>query len=261
MKKRITAWIAAFVIVVAGLPLMPATVLADTTTKVDYVSRAWNETTKTVDDTKVEKQVCNIVTSSNTSWGSAGTETWYAVTEDVTISERVNVSGTVNLILCDGKKLTASKGIGAGPGQTFNIYGQSEDSGELIAKAACLYSPHENIGTSALACYDAAIGGTDGSCGTINIFGGKVNATASAIQNNNSTMFPDALSCAAGIGGGYNGDCGEISIYGGEVNAASTSESAYGETDSEGAGIGCGRNTLDDGMEFFTGRSPFMAER
>ncbi len=182
-----------------------------------------------VDDTKVEKQVCNIVTSSNTSWGSAGTETWYAVTEDVTISERVIVSGTVNLILCDGKKLTASKRISVGTGQTFNIYGQSKDSGELVAETAYGVTGLEPYPDD-ISSHDAAIGGNNGTaCGTLNIYGGKVTATSTAVSHDASKR---AYSGGAGIGAGHSSDGGTVIISGGDVTAIG------GENG--GAGIGAG---------------------
>ena len=51
--------------------------------------------------------------------------------DTVTIKGRVEVTGTVNLILCDGATLIAWKGITVPKGATLNIYGQSAGTGRL----------------------------------------------------------------------------------------------------------------------------------
>ena len=68
----------------------------------------------------------------NTTKMSAG---WYAVTEDVTVSDRINVSGDVHLILCDNATLIASKGIGVTGNNSLTVYAQStgDSMGALIA--------------------------------------------------------------------------------------------------------------------------------
>lgn len=60
---------------------------------------------------------------------------WYVVSEDITAFNRIYVSGTANLILCDGKTLTASKGFRLSSGATLNIYAQEGGTGTLIATA------------------------------------------------------------------------------------------------------------------------------
>ena len=77
-----------------------------------------------------EKTTCDnftVVETNTTSWTNGN---WYVVYYDVTIDSRINVSGTVNLILVDGATLTASKGIG-GAG-TLNIYGQKNASSSIV---------------------------------------------------------------------------------------------------------------------------------
>ena len=56
---------------------------------------------------------------------------WYVVRENVTIAGSVTTTGNVNLILCDGAKLTASMGITGGNGSRLTIYGQSGGTGTL----------------------------------------------------------------------------------------------------------------------------------
>ncbi|MDD6000760.1 MAG: MBG domain-containing protein, partial [Bacteroidales bacterium] len=178
------------------------------------------------------------VTSTMTSWSNG----WYVVYDDVTIDDRISVSGTVHLILCNGATLTASEGITVGSSASFNIYAQSEDEatmGSLVATATH-YS------------YNSAIGGCkETSFGTININGGKIIASTSSscgaaiggsYQSNGDnitinggiiTATAGEYSYGAGIGGGDNGYVSNITLNGGIINA--TGDPKYG-----GAGIGTG---------------------
>ena len=68
---------------------------------------------------------CEHITASHTSLNSSGlTGGWYAVKSDVTVSSRIKVKGSVNLILCDGATLTASEGITVPNGNSLTIWGQ-----------------------------------------------------------------------------------------------------------------------------------------
>ena len=159
------------------------------------------------------------VVSGNKKWTDGN---WYVVTEDVTISERITTSGTVNLVLCDGAKLTAKKGISVNgdnwydPNQnaTLNIYSQSGGTGTLFAgtidgTSTTMPRNPEN----------AAIGGNDDfPNGSITIHGGNITAIANA--------------GAAGIGGGRDNPCSTVTVYGGNVTA--------GCTGGYGSGIGGG---------------------
>ena len=110
----------------------------------------------------------------------------YRVSSNVTVDERIVVTGDVTLILDEGKTLTALKGIDVSSGNMLTIEGMGS-----------LYATGDN--------YAAGIGGGDnGSGGTITINGGTVIATG----NN-----------GAGIGGGDNGSGGTITINGGTVTA------------------------------------------
>ncbi|MBR4205721.1 MAG: hypothetical protein IKQ92_09610, partial [Clostridia bacterium] len=135
---------------------------------------------------------------------------WYAVTADTNIENtRLKVSGDAFLILCDDTVLRVPKGIEVDGQNSLTVYGQDNDSGELII---------DDVDGE-----KAGIGGGDGSNGgTITICGGTV--TAEGGGN------------AAGIGGGWNGEGGRITITGGMVNAAG----------SGGAGIGSGTSAHFD---------------
>ena len=59
---------------------------------------------------------------------------WYVLKEDITIS-LLNISGEVNLILCDGATLTVTNYMNVTAGSTLNLFWQSAGSGKLTAAA------------------------------------------------------------------------------------------------------------------------------
>ena len=59
---------------------------------------------------------------------------WYVVKENVTISG-LNISGEVNLILCDRATLTVTSFMNVTQGSTLNLYWQSAGTGKLTAAA------------------------------------------------------------------------------------------------------------------------------
>ncbi len=181
-----------------------------------------------------------VVDADTTTWSNG----WYVVNSNVTISSRITVSGTANLILCDGAKLTASGGITT-TGAALNIYAQSGESGALEAAGgeneAGIGGGNEGAGGST-AIYGGTVtatggggaagigGGSNGAGGSIKIYGGEVTAQGSG--------------SAAGIGGGNGGSRGKIAIYGGKVNAAGGNG---------GAGIGGGNEGAADSVTIYDG--------
>ncbi|WP_028510502.1 hypothetical protein [Ruminococcus sp. NK3A76] len=175
-------------------------------------------------DAKAETYIPVTDSKSAVTWTS-GT---YVVSGEVEIDERITVDGTVDLILTDGAKLTASKGITVVKESdsvinTLNIFGQAAGTGALIATGA-----HASAGIG---------GGLGKQGGTVTINGGKVTATGSDYS-------------AAGIGGGYSGAGGTVTINGGKVTATG-SDSAAGIGGGEG-GAG-GTVTINGGQVTATG--------
>ncbi|MBO4682554.1 MAG: hypothetical protein J5618_01700, partial [Bacilli bacterium] len=236
--------------------------------RTDYASNRWNNMTikplpvvayKAWDGTSVEdvEGGCTdytVVTSSTTSLQNGK---WYVVNDDVTVSSRINVSGTAHLILCDDKTLTASKGIGVNQGNTLNIYGQSGNTGKIIATGSN---------------YNAAIGGSNAVAGTIVIHGGDITANGNGSyaagvgggKNDNGTTIiyggnvaASGGGSAAGIGGGLAGNGGTISIFGGNITASGGSYSAgIGGADTGNGGtitIYGGNITANSGMYYAAG--------
>ena len=151
---------------------------------------------------------------------------WYVAAGNVTANSRLTVTGNVNIILCDGATLTATKGIRVENGNSLTIWAQEEETGRLIA-------------TGEYRC--AAIGGGfNGNAGTITINGGNItaddgsngaaigggcNGNGGTITINGGSVTARAAEGAA-IGGGYMSSGGVITINGGTVNASATGSSA-----------------------------------
>ena len=159
----------------------------------------------------------------------------YMINADVTVEDRITISGNVVLHLGEGATLTAKKGIELSTGNTLTIEGKGAltingcddgKSGIGAKEAGTLVINGGNI-TVKGGYHAAALGGdgynTDG--GSITINGGVVRATGGTY--------------AAGIGGGHgnpsyqmpDGLCGDIVIKGGQVYAC-------GGDDAPGIGAG-----------------------
>ena len=209
--------------VILGLGLLPVTALA--ADEVSYLAYSWDGSKLTSEMKSVTDYT--LVASTDTAWGAAGETTWYVADGDVSISNRVDVNGSVNLLLKDDCELSPNF-ISISAGSTLTIYAQTE--GETAGKLVCSNS----IGTvgstliihggtvNATGPIGAGIGGRSGGeqGGTVTIYGGTVTATGYR---------------GAGIGGGMSGggQGGTVTIYGGTVTA----------TGYQGAGIGGGSSS------------------
>lgn len=184
---------------------------------------------------------CNgVITQANIGNYGILTTGWYAVEGTVTGDNRIEVQGTVNLILEDGCSFTVNGGIEVNEGNALTIWGQQEGNGELKA---------QNVGN-----YCAGIGGGDGKSGgniTINGgiiqseggrggagIGGGASGAGGTITINAGKIQSEGGYNGAGIGGGIQGAGGTITMNGGEITAS-------GETKENGqsglaAGIGGG---------------------
>ena len=238
-RMRFSAIVMALAMVMSlfgGISFAPVTAYA--TNGVSYQEGSWDSTSKSVKfETKTATENVVELQSTTTSWEDGK---WYVVPDNgVTISERITVAGTVNLILTDGATLTASKGITVSNSNTLNIFAQSGKTGILDATA--YYDEDDWMNDSPTT--SAAIGGfydgstNNSSCGTVNIHGGNINANKSDFSNaaiggakygngGNITIYGGTIKAyggnnGAGIGAAYNDNCsgGTITIYGGSVTA------------------------------------------
>lgn len=176
--KRTLSILLSLILICGAFTALP--VSAEETASISYIDE--NGDTQSTD-------TYTAVTSGTTSM----TNGFYAVTENVEIADRIEISGTVNLILCDGKTLTSNGGIHAAGDNVLNIYGQAEGTGALTANTS------ED--------YKAGIGGDmEETCGTVTINGGNVTVTGG--------------DDGAAIGGGFRGSGGTVTVNGGTVTAA-----------------------------------------
>ena len=129
-----------------------------------------------------------MVTENDTTWNTG----WYVVNDDVTLDQRVTVTGDVHLILADGCNLTVNVGIHVTGDNSLTIYAQSagEGMGKLTANAgwerAAIGSEQFQAAGNITICGgnitaagggSAAIGNVNGEAGTVTIYGGWVKAT------------------------------------------------------------------------------------
>ncbi len=131
---------------------------------------------------------------------------WYIADDDLDYPDRLEVSGDVRLIICDGVRVNAGQGIHVPDGASFTVYSQSlgDEMGQLYATTS--HYSYE---------YAAALGGDNGEkSGVITINGGHIDVRSLSNDSNSNNR-------AAAIGGGYNAGSGAISINNGYVYARS----------------------------------------
>ena len=169
---------------------------------VSYISRSWNEGSKTVDNTE---KSCNEYhkIKSNTTELTTG---WYVLRSDVVVNNRMSINGLVNIILEDGCTLTPIKGITLEGDNVLNLYGQNAGTGKI----ALQYDSY----------YDSPLGSlkdSNRSGGTFNMYGGTI-----TYNNTSDYMY------ASVIGGGFTEAGCEFTMYGGTIDINSNSASGIG---------------------------------
>ena len=165
------------------------------------------------------------VTETTNAWDGTTDSYLYVVDNNVTINNRVSVSGDVQLILQDDCSLTVNGGIQIQGSNSLTIYGQENGTGTLNA----ISTTNDNAAISV-----SASSGIGGGNSNITINGGTVNATGgingagigggynengSNIIINGGTIKATGGTNGSGIGGGYNGNGSNITISGGTVKA------------------------------------------
>jgi len=208
---------------------------------------------------------------------------YFTISADVTIDERVEITGDITLILPEGKTLTANKGLNVSTDNALTIEGK----GTLNAtggngQAGIGGGNYESCGTVTIK--DGTINATGGQSGagigggrkedkggyggTVNISGGNITAIggecAAGIGGANDascgtvivtggTVKTTGGRCGAGIGGGYCGSGGNVTISGGTLTAT-------GGFDAAGIGGGYlydgGELVISGGTVTATGGSP-----
>ena len=155
-------------------------------------------------------------------WGD-----WYAMQEEtLEVSERINIQGDINLILCDGTTLKALGGIQVEEGSSLTLWGQSWD------------------------CMGVLLAGTDGENSTCGYgyagIGGSEFRFAGQIAINGGAVTAMGGENAAAIGGGAQSGLDKIAINGGRVTASAfNGAEAIGRGNS---GYDSGELIIGDGM-------------
>lgn len=222
---------------------------------ITYVSRSWDSEIKKVVSEEKYISKPTMMTSTTTTLDGG----WYYVSGDVEIEDRIIVNGTkdnpTRIILRDGCNLTASQGIQLSESNVLEIYGQTADTGSIMAtggefgagigggfvgsKGGCL-NVYGGVVTANGGWRGAGIGGgSEANGGTVTVYGGSVTANGGEeggagigggarvdSQKGNGgdfTMYGGVVtaigSTGAGVGGGFNGAGGNFTMYGGTVTA------------------------------------------
>ena len=202
------------------------------------------------------------IESGDYTWADYGVWGCFIVSEDVTLEERVTVQGTnpVNLVLCDGAKLIAKKGITISTEGVLNIWAGSATSTTAVEGSGALFAGTTDGTDNTCRENASGIGGQIYQGGTryaINIYGGRITATGgtngsgigggiydyqgATVNIYGGTVTATGGGGAAGIGGGWKGDMGYINISGGAVTATGGYNGAGIGGGAEGRGEGGGR--------------------
>ena len=225
------------------------------------VSTAWADNVNYFDPTAGVGQQTKTATNptaindGTTTLGTANTETWYYVSGTFTNGNRIEVSGTVNIILVDGCNFTASKGIKVESPNALNIWAQKAGNG-----CGALTVRHEGK--------NAAIGGDGGpsaygngpyiydnpwdpvyvpnpdaanasDAGTITIYGGDITAHGNIGGGDGGDGYD--LGERSGIGG--KGGNGTIIIYDGHITVHNNL----------GGNLGGGKGGYGHGVPMYSG--------
>ena len=178
----------------------------------------WNAGQQKLVATEIPAEVTMVENNSNdyVEW-AAGT---YVVEGEVTINGMIGLNGNVELIIKDGAKLTAYQ-IWGGPSKyNLSIYGQANQTGQLVVNS----SDDAITNVNTLEVHSAKVKSTSSTvdCGafydikTFNVYGGSVDA------ENTGTLGYGILLV----------NNGSMNIYGGDVKAVgkgtSSSQNSYG---------------------------------
>ena len=211
---------------VLALALVPVTALvANADTPVNYYGKSADGS---VDSGTVTDY--SLITSADTQWGTDGTTTWYVADSDLTIDEKVEVMGNVNIIVKDGVNFIINGGIEGSTAQV-TVYSETEAGTGIIAvTGADGYTGADGLCWSGA---DNVNGGTgeDGlvavDCGKFIVSGGIVTVVGGKGGNGGEAgdnYDYETGSYAYGVGGsGGNGadaftNTTEIYLYGGTLN-------------------------------------------
>ena len=209
--------------------------------------------TKTVSyidaDGTVKTVNATVLTGNETKLGTYDTN-WYVVYNDISYSGKIYCNFDVNIILCDGVKMTMTNDdscISGSSSYTLTIYGQTKGTGTLEATTTGGYHTIGHRGRMVI------------NGGTVNVT--NTNANHAAISSEGGITINGGIVNATCLGyGGYGiTSAGVITINGGIVNATCTGSSSYGIYSSETITLGW-TNTSDRITASSYGRTVTIAD-
>lgn len=209
----------------------------------------WDDATKQlVADIETNYQE---ITSSTTTWD--GSKVLVVKDADVSITTNITLSGNTTIILCDGAKLT-TRSIN-GFSKALTIYGQSAQTGKLIAQAPAVESGISSV--SELNIHGGeieAIGSSDNygiiiAGGTINVYGGKLTARGGYAGILNNVSVSANINVLGGMleayGGNFGGAWYGIDLLG---TSSSITVSNHGKLKAQGGNGGTASSPADAGI-------------
>ncbi|MBR5419997.1 MAG: InlB B-repeat-containing protein [Lachnospiraceae bacterium] len=226
MRKKIRRYLAqllCFVLLLGTVPVAGPVLKAEAGgDSIPYISYSYNGERNTLTRGSASASGVTHIQSNTDKWGNGNV--WYIVNSNITISERVQVFESVNLILCDRATLTCEKGIRVSENCMLRIFAQSEgkDRGKLIVNGVDGAGIGGNKGTTP--------GDAGENCGNVYIHGGDISISGNG---------------GAGIGGGdgygtaSGGNGGRVTVFAGSIKIDNTSPSS-GSDSGIGGGAGFG---------------------
>ena len=216
------------------------------------------------DSKKMVSETCDSateVTSADTTWGTAGQESWYVASGDITMGNQVTVKGTVHLILADNCNLKIesvnekNKYVGGiyVSNSTSHLYIHAQSDGSAQGKLVCKYTADTPTRYPALGgAGDVTIDGGNITCegydgaGIGGIGSGSPRSTIGTVTINGGTIMATNIGHGAAIGSGtnFNGTGPVVVVINsGTINA----------TSKYGAGIGGGTSSAGEVTITITG--------
>ena len=181
---------------------------------VDNTYQKWDDGQKKLVATDIPAEVTTVQNANTDVEWTAGT---YVVEGNVTIGGSITLNGNVDLIIKDGAKLTANRIDGGLSKYNLSIYGQANQTGQLVVNYS-LGDAIRNITTLEVHSCQVKSTSSDDNCGgflsigTFNVYGGSVDA-----ENTSTKGYGILLN-----------DNGSMNIYGGEVKAVGKGNGSYG---------------------------------
>ena len=163
----------------------------------------WDATKKELVEAEIPAGATTVTSSTtNVTW-DAGT---YVVEGNIAIGGRITLNGNVELIIKDDAKLTVNQIYGGDSKYNLSIYGQANQTGQLIVNSSGGHAIYLITTLNVHSCQVTATSSGLGSYGfsditTINVYGGSVDAESTG-DYGNGIKLPSK---------------GSMNIYGGEV--------------------------------------------